>query len=297
MPKLSLHTGPFLDPPVDFHDLVHHIAHLGYEGVEIAARPPHPNPDSHDTREKRQSLAKMVRDHGLEFSAISPGWRSQRLCTLADPVPYVSLFEKFLSFAADLRIPVIRVDTVEPVADVNDLDPRLVMDRVVDAFDRCAKRAADQGITVAWEFEPSFPLNKPSEILELVQRVRDRSNPNFGVLFDTSHAFLCSVIGANQVGKKETLPGGDLELLQLLRGKIAHVHLIDADGSLNRDNTSTHVPFRLGKLDFDQLIPEILTCAAGCPWWCIDLCLVPNSWQVAADARRFVDKLRRKYVS
>ena len=44
----------------------------------------------------------------------------------------------------------------------------------VPAFDKCAKLAANRGINVAWEFEPGFPLNKPSEILEVVGRVRDQ---------------------------------------------------------------------------------------------------------------------------
>ena len=58
---------------------------------------------------------------------------------------------------------------------------------------------------------------------------------------------------------KETLPGGELELLQKLKGKITHVHLIDSDGSLNEHNTSTHNPFGTGKLNFDKLMPALLT--------------------------------------
>ena len=82
-----------------------------------------------------------------------------------------------------------------------------------------------------------------------------KGNPNFGVLYDTCHAHMCAAIGANQPGEKETLPGGALELLQKLKGKITHVHLIDSDGSLNEHQTSTHNPFGTGKLDFDKLLP------------------------------------------
>ena len=88
---------------------------------------------------------------------------------------------------------------------------------------------------------------------------RELGNPNFGVLFDTCHAHMCAAVGANQVGDKETLPGGELELLQKLKGKITHLHLIDSDGTLNEHNTSTHDPFGKGLLNFDQLIPELLT--------------------------------------
>src|SRR5438874_1132662 len=80
------------------------------------------------------------------------------------------------------------------------------------------------------EFEPGFAFNKPSDIERIVDEV-DESN--FGVLFDTCHAHMVAAVGARQVGQKETLPGGALELAERLRGKIGHVHLIDSDGTLH----------------------------------------------------------------
>ena len=157
--------------------------------------------------------------------------------------------------------------------------------------------AANRGIKICWEFEPGFPFNKPSEIVELVGVVRDEmNNPNFGVLYDTCHAHMCAAVGANQLGEKETLPGGALELLQKLKGKITHVHLIDSDGSLNEHNTSTHNPFGTGKLDFDKLAPALLDSGVPNDWWCVDLCFWPNAWDVTADSKRYFDKLRTKYV-
>ena len=64
--------------------------------------------------------------------------------------------------------------------------------------------------------------------------VRAKGNKNFGVLYDTCHAHMCAAVGANQPGEKETLPGGELELLEKLKGKITHIHLIDSDGSAER---------------------------------------------------------------
>src|SRR5207245_8476935 len=130
------------------------------------------------------------------------------------------------------------------------------------------------------EFEPGFPINKPSEILALVKAVRDdRHNANFGVLFDTCHAYMCATVGANQIGDKETLPGGELELLQKLKGKITHIHLIDSDGTLNEHNTSTHNPFGTRKVNFDKLMPELLQAGVPNDWWCVDLCF----WSSARD--------------
>ena len=89
-------------------------------------------------------------------------------------------------------------------------------------------------------------------MLQIVEGVRDKGNTNFGVLYDTCHAHMCAAIGANQIGAKETLPGGELELLDKLKGKITHVHLIDSDGSLNEHNTSTHNPFGTGQAELRQ---------------------------------------------
>jgi sugar phosphate isomerase/epimerase len=216
-----------------------------------------------------------------------------------DSGPYIAAFAKNLFFAEDLGIDTIRVDTVEAVGEIKKLgiDPKVVFDRVLRAFDLCSKLAASRGVRICWEFEPGFPLNKPSEIINLVNAVRDKGNPNFGVLFDTCHAYMCATIGANQIGEKETLPGGEMELLQKLKGKITHVHLIDSDGSLNEHHTSTHNPFGTGKLNFDKLIPALMDSGVPNDWWCVDLCFWPNAWEVTADSKRFLDQFRKKYAA
>ena len=307
MKKLSIGTWAYIfnqeQPTNDFHEILHKLSHLGYEGVELGGFSPHPGPDSFDTREKRLKLAKEVKDHNLEFSALAADLWSQKLLSVEDSGPYIAAFAKNLFFAEDLGIDTIRVDTVEPVTRIKELHPnptiagRLIFGRVARAFDLCAKLAASRGIRICWEFEPGFPLNKPSEILELVHVVRDElNNPNFGVLYDTCHAHMCAAVGANQIGEKETLPGGALELLEKLKGKITHVHLIDSDGSLNEHNTSTHNPFGTGKLDFDKLLPALNKAGVPNDWWCVDLCFWPDAWSVTADSKTFLDKMRKKYV-
>jgi sugar phosphate isomerase/epimerase len=303
MKKLSIGSWAYLfnqeTPTKDFHRLVHKLADLGYEGVELGAFEPHPNPQSFDSKARRQDLGKLVRAHGLEFSALATGLRAPKLWSVADPAAFIATFSTYLSFAQDLSIATIRVDTVEPISEVraSGIEPERLFERCVHAFDRCAKRAAGYGITIAWEFEPGYPLNKPSEILALLQAVREEhGNSNFGALYDTCHAHMCAAVGASQIGVKETLPGGALELLRKLKGKIAHLHLIDSDGTLNTHHTSTHVPFGKGVLDFDKLVPELLACGVPNDWWCVDLCFWPNAWDVTAESQRFLDKLRHKYV-
>jgi sugar phosphate isomerase/epimerase len=308
MRKLSIGSWAYIfnqeKPTNDFHQVLHKLQDLGYEGVELGGFNPHPGPDTCNTKAKRQTLRKEVADHGLQFSALAADLWSQKLWSVEDSGPYIAAFARNVGFAEDLGIDTIRVDTVEPVTKVAELNvpakirPEVIFYRVAKAFDLCSKLAADRGIRICWEFEPGFPINKPSEILHLVNLVRDgMNNPNFGVLFDTCHAHMCAAVGANQVGDKETLPGGALELLEKLKGKITHVHLIDSDGSLNEHNTSTHNPFGTGVLDFDKLIPALNTAGVPNDWWCVDLCFWPNAWEVTADSKRFLDKLRKKYVA
>jgi sugar phosphate isomerase/epimerase len=143
---------------------------------------------------------------------------------------------------------------------------------------------------VVWEFEPGFVFNKPSEVLALHGRV---GHPNFRLVFDTSHAYMCSVVGSRQYGAREVLPGGVVELLDRLSGRIGSVHLIDSDGTLYGDETSTHRPFGEGKIDFDALAPRLLA-LPGVDWWTIDLSFWAGSWELIDSSRAFVlDLLKR----
>jgi sugar phosphate isomerase/epimerase len=152
-------------------------------------------------------------------------------------------------------------------------------------------------LEVSWEFEPGFAFNKPSEIVNMIDAVRAKGNKNFGAMYDTCHAYMCAKIGAKQPGAKETLAGGEIELLHKLKGKINHLHLIDSDGSLNEHQTSTHNPFGTGHLDFDKIIPELLNAGVPSDWWCIDLCFWPNAWDVTADSMKFLGAIKKKYAA
>lgn len=292
-------------PTNDFHVVLHKLQDLGYEGVELGSFGVHPTPVSHPTKADRAKLKKEVADHGLQFSGIAVDlWSFKRpgpSIMDENPTPYISAFLGFTTFAADLGIKTIRVDSVEPPnffeTTGKDIGPQKGLERIASVWDKCSKIAADYGLNVCWEFEPGFVFNKPSEILAVVDAVRAKGNKNFGVLYDTCHAYMCAVVAANQTGQKETLKGGEIELLEKLKGKITHIHLIDSDGSLNEHNTSTHNPFGTGKLNFDKLMPALNTCGVPHDWWCVDLCFWPNAWDVTADSKKFLDKLRKQYAA
>src|SRR5438093_2353663 len=118
------------------------------------------------------------------------------------------------------------------------------------------------------------------------------AHPNFRLLFDTSNAYMCAIVGARQHGARETLPGGVSELLKRLEGRVGSIHLIDSDGTLHGDETSTHRPFGQGFIDFQTLAPRLLA-VPNIEWWCIDMCFWAGSWELVEASREFVAGLLR----
>jgi len=98
------------------------------------------------------------------------------------------------------------------------MDYETCFGRVAQVWNRAAQVCANEGIQLIWEFEPGFLFNKPSEVVRMVYAV---DHPNFTVLFDSCHAHMCGVLGARQMGEKETLPGGVPQFAHMLTGKLA----------------------------------------------------------------------------
>ena len=309
--RISIGTWAYLfnqeEPTTDFHTILHKLQDLGYDGVELGSFGPHPSPATHPTRASRAKLKKHIADHGLALSGIAIDLWAFKVpgVSILEEIPsaYLTAFLGWCQFAGELDAKTVRVDTVvgpnhfTADAEGQKLGAEKGLDRLASVWDKCSKMAADYGLNVCWEFEPGFAFNKPSEILKLVDAVKAKGNPNFGVLYDTCHAHMCAAVGANHQGEKEILPGGALELLDKLKGKITHVHLIDSDGSLNEHNTSTHNPFGTGNLDFDKLAPAIQAAGVPTDWWCVDLCFWPNAWDVTAQSKKYLDGLRAKYAA
>lgn len=297
MKRISIGTwaysiGPYADCPVPWDEIVAKLAELGFDGLELGGFGVHPNPDIMPDKESRAKCKQQVADAGLAFSGLAANLWGEKLINTDDNSHYLSEFRKNLDFCVDLGIPGIRVDCVQPPTIFSEVDENTARERVVSTWKVCAREAADKGIYVTWEFEPGFAFNKPSDIIRIVDEVGD---DNFGVQFDTCHAHMVAAVGARQPGQKETLPGGALELAQKLRGKINHLHIIDSDGTLHGDETSTHAPIGSGILDYSALLPELNNSGIKHNWWTIDLCFWPDAWTVTADCKKAIDKLNAQY--
>jgi sugar phosphate isomerase/epimerase len=293
----AYNVGPYGENPIPFEMVLEKLGELKFDGLELGGFNGYPNPQNHPTAEDRQRLKEQVGRHGLAFSGFAQDLWSEHLLDTRDPSDYVRSFKANCDFAADLGIKGIRVDTVQPPTIHREADYDDLLKRLVSTWDACVGYAGDKGLYVCWEFEPGFAFNKPSDVQRVLERLQ---RDNFGVLYDTCHGQMVAVVGARQEGKKETLPGGQLELISRLSGRINHVHLIDSDNTCHKaadgsDETSAHPPFGEGVLDFDALVPALAKENVGHDWWTVDLCFWPDAWDATARCKEALDGLNKKY--
>jgi sugar phosphate isomerase/epimerase len=279
--------GPYAHQPISFDKTAKRLSAAGYDGIEICGFAPHVTLDRYPTRGARRELVAFLEDLELGVSGYAPDLTEVNPVIAEKKRAYLELFRRNVEMCADIGSPVIRVDTVAGPDSIKDEDYRAAFDRVADTWAEAAEIALQSKVRIAWEFEPGFAFNKPSEIVALHKKI---GHPNFTILFDTTHAYMCGVVGARQHGSKEIVRGGVVGFLNKIEGRIGHIHLIDSDGSLHNGETSVHRPFGEGSIDFGALAPRLLA-VPGIDWWCVDLCYWPGSWELIEPSREFVANL------
>ncbi|MCC7154496.1 MAG: sugar phosphate isomerase/epimerase [Bryobacterales bacterium] len=300
--------GPYASHPIDFDTVLQKLKEYGFQGVELGAFPPHPNPGNPSggadswpgampEKSQRAELASKMKSMGMAFSGIAANLWGEKLINTSDQSKYIAEFHKNSEFAKDLGIQGIRVDCVQPPSIHREVDYETALRRVSSTWKTCADIAAGNGQYVTWEFEPGFAFNKPGDIVRIHDAV---DKPNFGLQYDTCHGQMVGVNGARQEGEKETFPS-QIEFIRLLSGRINHIHLIDSDNGCHKDaqgndETSSHPPFGLGVLNFDEILPELNKAARlSHDWWTIDLCFWPDAWNATQQCKKAVDALVEKY--
>jgi len=279
--------GPYSTHPVPFEAVARRLSEAGYDGIEICGFPPHVTPEAYPTPDSRRELASMLRDLNLAISGYSADFSSVNPVIGTNKDRYLELLRRNVEVCASIGSPSMRVDTGAAPGSISDEDYDSFLGRLADLWHEAAGLAGKSQVKLLWEFEPGFAFNKPSEILALHNKAH---HANLFVLFDTAHAYMCSVVGARQHGESETLEGGVAEFLDLLEGRIGHVHLVDSDGTLYGEETSTHCALGQGKLDFPRLAPRLQS-LEGVEWWCIDLCFHPHAWMQIESSLAFARRL------
>lgn len=272
--------GPFAADPWPFDRLCRYAAAAGYDGVEINGFRPHPHDEDYDTDATCAGLSAWLADLGLGVSGYAPDFTSvpPAEVPLGD---YLKRLDSVLAFCRRMGITTLRTDTVSPPGPAD----AARRDQLIRAWREAARRCADEGVKLVWEFEPGFWLNRPSQVVRLLAEV---AHPNFRVLFDTSHAYTGAVAGARHGADPELLTGGAVEYARILAPWLGHLHLIDSDGSLHDDETSAHLPFGAGRVDFEAVLTGLGPAVADLPWWTVDFCFCPTTERDAAAAVPYV---------
>jgi sugar phosphate isomerase/epimerase len=300
--------GPYADHPVDIYTVIDKLQALGFDAVELGAFPPHPNPGNPNgpdadwpgampEKSQRQELKAKIDEKGLAVSGIAANLWGEKLINTDDQSKYIREFRKNAEFAAELGIPGVRVDCVQPPTIINEVDYNTAVARVATTWKTCADIAADKGLGVSWEFEPGFAFNKPSDVVRIHDAV---DKENFGLMYDTCHGQMVGVVGSRQEGEKEVF-ANQVEFIRMLDGRINHIHVIDSDNTCHKlpdgtDETSAHPPFGLGILDFDEIMPELIKASRlRHDFWTIDLCFWPDAWEATETCKKALDGLVEKY--
>lgn len=286
IPKFSIGSwafsfGPFESNPWSFEKVCHYASDAGYDGIEINGFRPHPHPGDFDSDAKCAELGLFLDDLGLGISGFAPNFGSLPPAEVPK-TDYLAELDTSLRFCERMGINTLRVDTVSPPVGLASGEYDIKFTQLVDTWHAAAQACAAKNVTLVWEFEPGFWLNKPREVKNLVEAV---NHPNFRLLFDTSHAYMGAVVGARHEGEKQILAGGVEEYARLVEQHIGHVHFIDSDANLHNDDTSVHAPFGSGLVDFPAVINALRGPLEKLEWWCFDFCFCPTT---EADARKAI---------
>lgn len=289
-PKFSIGSwaflfGPFENHPWSFDRSLAFTANSGYDGIEISGFHPHPHPNLYNTREKCLELKKKIEDLGLGISGFAPDFRDVPPAVI-HPQLYLDTLDGCIRFCNYMEIDALRVDSVSPPEHLPDKLYKQRFDHLAGTWQAAAAACKAAGIRMVWEFEPGFWLNKPSEVMAILEAI---DHSHFKVMFDTSHAYMGALTGARQTGEKELLEGGIVEYARMLKSHIGHFHLIDSDGTLHHHETSTHTPMGEGHIDFHLFLTETREIFEPFEWWCFDFCFCPTT---EVDAPRAIDYIK-----
>ncbi|MDF2723098.1 MAG: sugar phosphate isomerase/epimerase [Paenibacillus sp.] len=280
--------GPFAKEPWELPRILQWGQEAGYDGIELNGFRPHPHPDDYDTAAKCDKLVREIEHSGLKLVGYAPDLTGAPPA-IVEAELYMKELRKCLDFCANCGVRTLRIDTVSPPEPLNERVYAERFSRLAGTWQLAAEEADRRGVRIVWEFEPGFWLNKPSEVKRILDTV---DHPHFLALFDSCHAYMGAVQGARHVGSPELLAGGVAEYWSMLAPRIGHLHLIDSDGTLHDEDTSTHTHFGQGHLDFAALLATAKPFLATNEWIGVDYCFNADAAECGKEAPAFI----RRYL-
>jgi sugar phosphate isomerase/epimerase len=281
--------GPYASRPIPLRDIAAGLKRARYDGIELGGFPPQVTLETHGSARQQAELRRLLDAEGLAVSGYAADLAGVNPTVESNQARYLDRWKRLLDLAKGVGAPLIRVDTVAAPGSIPDDQLGAAMDTLAETWRAAADLAAKAGIRVGWEFEPGFAFNRPSEIVEIHEKVR---HPNFTLLFDLAHAYMCAVKASRQQGEPETLRGGVGQLLDLCVGRIGGLHVNDSDGTLYNDETSAHLPPGEGSIPFPELTGD-LRGLQGLDWVTVDLSFWPGAWEALSTCQTFAGKIFR----
>jgi len=289
------------DPMPTLEQVVKVLSAFGYDGIELAGFFDHATVEKYPDEASRKKLVQWItEEHGLELVGYAPGpygdfgrlpWATGSADVVAE---YEKCFEEYLGFCVDCGIPSMRVDPGDFGPLAHDADYDKVWDRVVTTFRQHAQRGREEGVEMLWELESGQIFVKPSEAVKLLNDVGD---DNLKLMYDIGHVEACAVLAHNQVQPQERLAGGQLEFVEMMKGKIGHMHVCDTDSNTWHNAFGTHLGIGKGIVDFDALIPAVVDAGYTSKWWSVDaIPMNADSWADTWSDRLALDALLDKHV-
>ena len=203
--------GGYSEAPIPLEEVVKQLVELGFDGIEMAAFPPHLESN---TKEKRAEVKKMLDKYKLGISGLAAPFPSPATSSEEE---YIKAVKENLAICTDMDIPKLRVDAVDaPTGIPGGMDYETCFSKVASVWNRAADVCAKEGVKLIWEFEPGFLFNKPSEVTRMAYIV---DHPNFSILFDSCHAYMSSVLASRHLGEKRSCPKELCSLPICLQGK------------------------------------------------------------------------------
>ena len=282
----TLASGSRAANPIPFAVAVEQAAALGFAGIELGGFGDHPSPITYPTPDDRERLKGLAERHGLALTVYAPDLGAAHLLDAREPDGYVAAFAAACAFATSLGIDRLRIDTVQPAAIHREADYPDLLRRLVDTWDRCVGMAGDQGVRVLWEPSADRAFNRPADVQRVLERLQ---HEHFGVLFDTWQAHLLATSAAHHQGKPDLLPGGALELIRRLSGRIGHVHVADGD----RDGAPKVLGD--GTLDLEAIVAALVREDGGRDHWGLEPGDGPDLAEDLARGKQRLDDLLKRH--
>ncbi|MBI4877344.1 MAG: hypothetical protein HY822_22180, partial [Acidobacteria bacterium] len=105
--------GPYGSNPIPFGTVCDKLKELGFDGVELGAFPPHPNPGNPSgsnegwggampEKSQREELKAQMAAKGLGFSGIAANLWGEKLINTGDSSKYIAEFRKNSEFSRDV---------------------------------------------------------------------------------------------------------------------------------------------------------------------------------------------------